>query len=405
MSPPASASDPKGVAVYTDYAYSRKNGAVYADRAFALFLGALGERLEHMVVIGRLRPDEGEARYRLPDDVEFVAMPFYESLASPLRAAGAMAKSLRRFWRTLDDVEACWLLGPHPLALAFTAIAAMRRRRVILGVRQDLKAYAAHRHPGRRSFRLAAGLLESAYRLLGRAYPVVVVGPELARQYRHGTSVLEIAVSLVPESRLAGPDARRDYAGAIRILSVGRIEAEKNPLLLADILARLRADGDDRWSLDVCGEGPLSDDLQARLDELGLGAHARLHGYVPHHGGMAAMYSNSHVLLHVSWTEGLPQVMIEATADQLPVVATDVGGIGDALGDAALLVPAGDARAAADGVRRVVSDLDLRDSLLNAGAEFARAHTLEAEIERLVRFIGRGEASAVADPTGREPGR
>ncbi len=401
MRPLTPANEPGGVAVYTDYAYSRIEGAIYTDRAFALFLSALAERLDGLVVIGRLRAADGEARYRLPDDAGFVALPFYESLSRPLRAAAAMVKSLRRLWRALDGVEVCWLLGPHPVALALAAIAAIRGRRVVLGVRQDLKAYVAHRHPDRRSLRLAAALLESAFRLLGRIYPVVVVGPELAKQYQRGREVLEIAVSLVPERRLAGPDADRDYGGRLRVLSVGRIDTEKNPLMLADVLARLRAGGDQRWSLDVCGEGPLEADLKRRLEELGLTEHARLRGYVAH-DRMAAIYAESHILLHVSWTEGLPQVMIEATADRLPVIATDVGGIGAAMDGAAVLVPPGDADLAADAVRRVASEPALRDSLLDAGTRFARDHTLEAEVQSLAEFLGVTNAVTRTAP-GRSP--
>jgi glycosyltransferase involved in cell wall biosynthesis len=47
---------------------------------------------------------------------------------------------------------------------------------------------------------------------------------------------------------------------------------------------------------------------------------------------MRAAYRSSHFLLHTSWTEGLPKVLIEAFAAVLPVVATDVGGIREAVG-------------------------------------------------------------------------
>ena len=45
----------------------------------------------------------------------------------------------------------------------------------------------------------------------------------------------------------------------------------------------------------------------------------------------------------MSWTEGLPQVLFEAFAAGTPVVATAVGGVPEAVGDAALLIPPGDA--------------------------------------------------------------
>ena len=57
---------------------------------------------------------------------------------------------------------------------------------------------------------------------------------------------------------------------------------------------------------------------------------------MPLRDGLLALYRSAHVLLHVSWTEGLPQVLFEAFAAGLPVVATDVGGVAEAAGDGAL---------------------------------------------------------------------
>jgi hypothetical protein len=44
------------VAAYTDYSYHRVGDAVYAERAFALFLSSLGERFDRLTVLGRLAP-------------------------------------------------------------------------------------------------------------------------------------------------------------------------------------------------------------------------------------------------------------------------------------------------------------------------------------------------------------
>ena len=89
---------------------------------------------------------------------------------------------------------------------------------------------------------MAADLLELSWRLLARRAPVVVVGPELERHYRQSPAVLQIAVSLVTAGDVAEGEraAGRSYDGDLCVLSVGRIDSEKNPLLLADVLAELR---------------------------------------------------------------------------------------------------------------------------------------------------------------------
>jgi glycosyltransferase involved in cell wall biosynthesis len=128
-------------------------------------------------------------------------------------------------------------------------------------------------------------------------------------------------------------------------------------------------------------------ELEARLAELGEGERAAFLGYVPFGPRLLDLYRKSHVLLHVSWTEGLPQVLVEALASALPVVATDVGGIRAAMGDAVRLVPPGDAEAAAHELERLASDGALRASLIERGHEYARVHTLEAELDRLAAFL------------------
>ena len=373
------------VAVFTDYVYSRRDGRLHAERAFALFLARLGTLLDRLVLVGRLGPGS-DAPYPLPDEVEFVGLPYYPRLG-PATALGALAGALRQFWRALDDVDCVWLLGPHPFAVPFAAIAAVRRRRVVLGVRQEFRRYIGNRHPGRPLWKLAALALEGSFRLLARRCEVIVVGPELARQYRHARRLLQISVSLVPEAEVVDPDAdRRSYDGELRLLSVGRLETEKNPLLLADVLALLGDDGRD-WRLRICGEGHLAGELEAKLAALGVDERAELLGYVPFGEGLDELYRDSHVLLHVSWTEGLPQILLEGFAAATPVVATDVGGVREAVGEAAVLVPAGDAGAVAEAVRAVVDDPDLRERLREAGNRYALAHTAEAETHRVAEFL------------------
>jgi glycosyltransferase involved in cell wall biosynthesis len=383
------------LAVYTDYKYRRDDMGVYAEKAFTLFIARVADELDGLVLLGRVDPEPGQWHYRLPDSISFVPLPWYRTLARPLRAAPAMLRSIRRFWRSLDDVDAVWLLGPHLLSIAFLTVAALRRKRVVLGARQDLPRYVASRHPRRRSLRALALLLEGAWRMLARRHPIVVVGPDLERRYRHAIAALGIYVSLVDESAIEDAHESRDYSDELTVLSVGRLEREKNPLLLADVLALLR-ERDPRWRLVVCGDGPMREDLLERLDRLGITEYADLRGYVPMDDGLHRFYRECHLFLHVSWTEGVPQVLLEAFAARLPVVATAVGGVAGAAGGCALLVPPGDAPAAAYELAKIAQDRSLRARLTRVAADHARRHTAEAETRRVADFL--------RSATGAEPG-
>lgn len=375
------------LAVYTDFEYRRLDGVVYGEHAFVLFMCEMSASVDHLVVAGRLDPRPARWHYPLAPGMEFVGLEHYETLARPHEAILALGRSLRRFWRALDDIDTVWLLGPFLASVIFAVMALLRGRRVRLGVRQDLPRYVRSRRPGRRDLLAAAWALEGAYRVLACRLPVTVVGPDLAHRYRHAPALLPMAVSLVREDDLVAPEVAlaRDPGGELLLLSVGRVEEEKNPLLLADALAGL-LERDPRWRLVVAGTGPLQLDLERRLVELGVADRARLLGYVPH-AELRDVYRSAAAFLHVSWTEGLPQVLFEAFAAGVPVVATAVGGVTAAVGDAVLLIPPGDAEAAIKALESLVSDGDLRERLVREGVARAGAHTLEAEAARVARFL------------------
>jgi glycosyltransferase involved in cell wall biosynthesis len=376
------------LAVYTDYEYRSDGVRRYGQRAFVVFLEKLREQVEHLVLVGRLDPEPGTSHYPLHEETELVGLPHYESLARPVSVARSILLSLVLFWRMLDDVDVVWVLGPYPHSVVLALMTVLRRRSLVLGVRQDMPAYVRTRRPGQRWMHLSADALEALWKLLARRYPVIVVGPELEMKYRHAVRMHATTVSLVSERDLVSADdaLARSYDGELTVLTVGRLDAEKNPLLLADILALLAA-GERSWRLLICGDGPMHDELVARLRELEVLDRADLRGYVPIDAGLLDLYRESHAFLHVSWTEGFPQVLIEAFASGLPAVATAVGGVPAAAEGAALLVQAGDAAAAARELERIAADPDLRRRLIESGLERARAATLENATRGVAEFL------------------
>ncbi len=369
--------------VYTDYNYSLRDGRPYAERAFAIFVAELATRLERVAVIGKLNPD-GPPRYPL-GEVDFIALPHYPSLSHLGPAIRGMLGSLRPFWRALAELDCVWILGPHPLAFPFALMARLRGRRVILGVRQDSVAYMRSRHPGSPLRIALARAMDRGFRILARRWPTIVVGPALARQYARSRSLLDVSISLIRSRDISDTNAR-DYSGDLVALSVGRLESEKNPLALADVIAALRR-LDQRWRLVVCGEGDLRGALEQRVRDLGVADAVEFRGYVPHDAGLAEAYRAAHALAHVTWTEGLPQILYEAFAARLPVIATDVGGIREAVGDAAILVAPGDPQGIAEGLAVVGRDAAVRDKLVERGLAVVGAHTLETESARAAEFI------------------
>lgn len=396
------------VAVYADLRYRRDEAGVSSDTAFVTWLAGLADHLDELVVLGRTDPRPGRADHPLTGvGVRFVALPWYESLHRPLRVLGAAAGSLRCWEEELAGLDAALLFGPHPLALLLGWRAKRAGVPVLVGVRQDFPEYLRHRIRGRRRLLVlpVAHLLEVLHRRLARGGGVVAVGDAMGARYRVPRAALMVTgISLVRADDLVGEDEAlaRTWPGERRALSAGRLDPEKNPLLLVEVARLLREDGP--WVLEVAGTGSLAARLAAAARPLD-GAIV-LRGRLPREE-LYRRYRSATVFVHVSHTEGQPQVLYEAAAAGVPIVATAVGGVAAALADGrrGLLVPPGDAAAVVACVLRLGAEPERREAIVRAALEWVRGETVEAQTARVAAFVGsvaaRGRRPAASSPAER----
>ncbi|EME97256.1 glycosyltransferase family 4 protein [Streptomyces mobaraensis NBRC 13819 = DSM 40847] len=145
------------------------------------------------------------------------------------------------------------------------------------------------------------------------------------------------------------------------LLAVGRLEPDQGygPLLDA---ARSWRRLDPEPLLVVAGEGPERPSLQRRIEEEGL--PVRLVG---RRDDVPQLVAAADVVILPSRWEGRAVLAQEAFRVGVPLVATAVGGVPDLVGDAAELVPYGDASALACAVSRVLVDSRRRGELVAAG--------------------------------------
>jgi len=129
---------------------------------------------------------------------------------------------------------------------------------------------------------------------------------------------------------------------------VGRLSGEKGADVLIDALPHLRA---VPLTVSMIGGGPERQSLETRATQLGVADLIRWHDVVP---DAERLYSAFDVFVLSSRTEGTPVVLFEAMGAGVPIVTTAVGGVPDMLSsDEATLVPSGDPRALAEGIRDV----------------------------------------------------
>ncbi len=199
--------------------------------------------------------------------------------------------------------------------------------------------------------------------------------PERVRVIPHG---------LVPDEGLGGDESPVDGP---YVLALGTVEPRKDyPTLVTafDELAaglpelQLLIAGADGWgskALETVLSGLRSRDRVVRLGYVDAPTRNRL-------------LRHACVLAYPSIYEGFGLPPLEAMAAGVPVVASDGGAIPEVVGDAALVVPAGDATALAMALRKVMEEPNLREGLIRRGHELVRDRPwgdVAAEMVRLYR--------------------
>jgi glycosyltransferase involved in cell wall biosynthesis len=248
-----------------------------------------------------------------------------------------------------------------------------------------------------------AGMIDSLPEVFRRAAAVQCVSEvERRAAVEHGLDP-DKAVVLpcgVDPGRFSPPAARNGTT--FRVLSVGWLRWVKGYEYAVQTL-RLLLDRGIEARLDVYGGDPLpavkeaseAGRIRLAIDDLGVGEHVFLHGYVPTEE-LVERYRGAHALLHSGVSEGLPVVVLEAMASGLPVVAGDCGGVADAVrnGVDGFVVPVRDPEAAAAALERVWREPGLGERMGRAGRDRVQSEfSLQRQVSRLEKIYREAVAS------------
>jgi glycosyltransferase involved in cell wall biosynthesis len=199
---------------------------------------------------------------------------------------------------------------------------------------------------------------------LGASSDLVDLAKSLgARQAR----LAPVAAPALPEVRTPAAEVRRalGLGGQPLVLTVGRLAPQKDYPTLLSVAASVRESNPSVVFL-VVGDGPLRDNLQARIDAEDL--PVRLLG---HRDDVADLLGAADVFLLTSHWEARALVIQEAMQVGVPVVATAVGGVPELVDDSAVLAFPGDADGLADGVRAVLAEPETANAMRTRGRELA----------------------------------
>ncbi len=328
-------------------------------------LGVPGFEIE---VVGT---DPGVDR-RLPAAAEF-EVPFYSGLSLGVPGLPGLVETLAE-----GRYDAVHVTVPGPAGVAAALLGRIAGTPLIASYHTELATYAGMRSGD-------GGLESTAQMTLGAFYraPSLVLSPSPAAD----RSLLALGVEPdrlgrwergVDVSRF-DPDkaARGEYPGEVKVLYAGRLTREKGVDLLAESFLRARR-SDPRLHLLLAGGGPEESELRARLGE-----HATFLGWLEG-DDLARAYASADVFLFCSTTDTYGQVVLEAGASGLPVIAVAEGGPASLVENrhTGMLCQA-DADHIAGTVLQLASSPLLRRHLGASAARAARSRSWERALEQL----------------------
>jgi colanic acid/amylovoran biosynthesis glycosyltransferase len=182
-----------------------------------------------------------------------------------------------------------------------------------------------------------------------------------------------VVARLGVDAMLFSPLPKAIDLDVFEILCVGRLTPAKGQHLLIDAIDRL-AQQDRRVRLRLVGSGPDEASLRKCAARTASPASIVFEGAV-NQDRIRSIYATADVFCLPSFAEGLPVVLMEAMAMQIPCVSTSITGIPELIRDGVdgLLVPAADLDALVWALERLINDGELRERLAKNG----RARILE----------------------------
>lgn len=322
---------------------------------------------------------------RLPAATE-LAMPFYEGLSIGVPGLPDMVETLAEGRYDLVHVTA-----PGPAGVVATLLCRLTGMPLLASYHTELAAYAGMRSGDGGVEAIARGALGAFY---GAAQRVLSPSPAADRSLL-GLGLGEARIGRwergVDTDRFDPAKADRDaYPGEVKVLYAGRLTREKGVDLLAESFLRARR-SDPRLHLLLAGGGPEEGELRARLGE-----HATFLGWLRGEE-LARAYASADAFLFCSSTDTYGQVILEAAASGLPVVAVAEGG------PAALvenrhtgLLCRPDPDHLAGGLLQITSSPLLRERLGAAAVQAARERSWAHALEQLA--AGYGQVLAAPAP-------
>ena len=374
------------------------DGALWeAEGSFARYVDSLAPYFDRVILSVPVfdTPPAAGSRVRATN-VTLAPLPYFPG---PRQFYPKLPVMRARLGAWVAQCDVIHLRVPSPAAIFAFRIAQRHKKPVFLLVVGDYQALLPHlnyRGVKKALFGAYVAFEEWALRYMTSRALTFANGAALRHKHeRQGARVIETKTTTLSSDDIA---TRTDTCAGpvIRLLTVSRIDPRKGLRSLPRLVASLATSGVNLTS-DIVGPtiGLLGDSerdaIHAVAAAAGVADRVRLPGPVALDRLLPMYREYDLFVLPTRPGEGIPRVLLEAMAAGLPIVTSDVSGIGSLITheENGLLVEQGSAEQLLAAVKRLIQSPALRQRLIQGGYATARACTLERQAASMMTEVNR----------------
>jgi glycosyltransferase involved in cell wall biosynthesis len=368
----------------------RKDNRVYAHVSFGKILQAFAKHYQYVYLSAPLkRNPSSEEDFLLPENITLVAQPDWKTTIDSLRYISKIKKSYKKVIHEADHV----FVRGNPVAATtslYRYCAHYKKPICHWLVGNPMVLLKSHKRDNNIKDMIAKFYIWLWERQLlrGRLKTngcLLCNGKEIAERYPTSKTYSIVSTTLTSSDFFKREDTCAK--NIITLLCLCYVRPEKGIEYLIEAIPKLKVNKQIR--LIIAGSRDRYQKYQIKLDNLAHKNHLtktiKWLGHVKYKN-IPNLMRDSDILVLPTLSEGTPRVLVEARANSLPVISTNVGGIPSSVesGYDGILVPPKDSQSLADAILKIIVHNDFRKHLINNGYEKAKEMTIDKFVDKVI---------------------
>ncbi len=320
----------KNIGVYLETSYRTKNNKLYCQDIYINVLNSIASR-NKINFNFLIKINEFENGYMANCVNKTFLLKPYKNLFSLIWKFPVykffVSNTINNF---VDQCDTLIIMTPSPISKLLFDKCKAKNKKIIILVRQDIVEMNKTRYSGLKKY--FAKYFSNYYdkyflkHLNNTNISIITSGEKLAEKYlKYSFNVFSFADSrYLLQDIISNQDIRNiNFSNKIQFLFVGRLEINKGIILLLEF-AKIYA---NKISLKIIGDGLMNGYIKNYIQENNLTNTVSLIGHIEYGSNLLQYYKQSDFFIFPSYSEGLPQVILEAMACGCVIFSSNVGSI------------------------------------------------------------------------------